>query len=191
MNRFLLLVFASAISLVIAEPLFTQGAGPAKGATRTATHPTIQGYGSVVRLPDAAHQPRPGTKLLVDVTRGGDPNKLNPAIEKVAKYVNLYAGGGAEPADVQIAVVFHGDATLSVLNADAYAEKFKTQGNPNLDLLHQLHEAGVELSVCGQSLISKGSQPEEVAVLVDTAVSALTAVANLQADGYAYLPLGN
>jgi hypothetical protein len=43
--------------------------------------------------------------------------------------------------------------------------------------------------VCGQSLISKGSDPKDVAVFVKTAVSALTAVVNLQADGYAYVPL--
>ena len=78
-----------------------------------------------------------------------------------------------------------------ILNVDAYSAKFKTKGNPNLDLLHQLHEQGVELFVCGQSLISKDAKPEEVAVFVDTAVSALTVVVNLQADGYAHVPLGN
>jgi len=136
-------------------------------------------------------QPRSGTKLVIDVTRGGDPAELNSALEKVAKYVNLYAGGGAEPADAQIAVVFHGDATLAVLNSGAYAKAFGTKDNPNLKLLQHLHEANVEMYVCGQTLISKGAAPEDVAVFVDTAVSALTAVVNLQADGYAYLPLGN
>jgi intracellular sulfur oxidation DsrE/DsrF family protein len=87
-------------------------------------------------------------------------------------------------------VIFHGDATLAVLNDDAYSAKFKTNGNPNLDLLHQLHEQGVELFVCGQTLISKDAKPEEVAVFIDTAVSALTVVVNLQADGYAHVPLG-
>ncbi|MEZ6124834.1 MAG: DsrE family protein [Planctomycetaceae bacterium] len=153
------------------------------------SHPVIQGYGAVVQLPDAAQQPRPGTRLLVDLTKGGEADKLNPGLEKVAKFINIYAGGGAEPADVQIAVVFHGDATQLVLNADAYAAAFSTDGNPNLKLLHELHEAGVELYVCGQSLISKGSKPDDVAVFVDTAVSALTAVVNLQADGYAYVPM--
>jgi intracellular sulfur oxidation DsrE/DsrF family protein len=153
--------------------------------------PVVAGHGGVVQLPDAAHQPRSGTKLLVDITRGSDPAELNSAIEKVAKYMNIYAGAGAEPASVNIALVFHGDATLSVLNADAYAARFKTEGNPNLDLLHQFHEAGVEIFVCGQTLISKGAKPEDTAVFVDTAVSAMTAVVNLQADGYSFLPLGN
>lgn len=153
------------------------------------SHPAIAGHGAVVQLPNASHQPRSGTKILVDLTTGGDADKLNTGIEKVAKYLNIYAGGGAEPAEAKIAIVFHGDATLAVLNADAYSAKFNTEGNPNLELLHQLHEAGVEISVCGQTLISKGGKPDEVAVFVDTAVSALTAVVNLQADGYAYVPL--
>ncbi|MEZ6138148.1 MAG: DsrE family protein [Pirellulaceae bacterium] len=157
--------------------------------SRAAKHPVIANYGGVVQLPDAAHQPRAGTRLLVDLTGAGDARQLNAGLEKVAKYLNIYAGGGAKPATVQIAVVFHGDATLSVLKPVAYAEKFKTDGNPNLQLLQQLRESGVELYVCGQSLISKGYEPEDVADSVQTAVSALTAVVNLQADGYAYLPI--
>ena len=153
------------------------------------SNPVIPKVGSVVQLPNAAHQPRAGTKVLIDITRGSEPAEVNAAIEKVAKYLNIYAGGGAKPAKAQFAVVFHGDATLAVLNDDAYAAKFKTPGNPNLDLLHQLHEQGVELFVCGQTLISKDAKPDEVAVFIDTAVSALTVVVNLQADGYAHIPL--
>ncbi|KAA5541837.1 DsrE family protein [Roseiconus nitratireducens] len=164
-----------------------------KGSTAAdqAAFPRIQGHGGVIKMPTAAQQPRPGTKLLIDLTRGDDPEKLNHAVEKVAKYVNIYAGAGAEPADASIAVIFHGDATLAVLNPDAYSARFGTQGNPNLDLLRQLHEAGVELYVCGQSLNSKGATTDELVVFVDPAVSALTTVANLQSEGYAHIPLGN
>ena len=158
---------------------------------RAAAHPVITDHGSVVQLANAAQQPRNGTKIVVDLTRGGDPAQLNTGLEKVARYVNIYAAAGAEPADVKIAVVLHGDATLAALNPDAYSAEFKTDENPNLALLQQLHESGVELYVCGQSLIAKGSQPEDVAVFIETAVSALTTVVNLQSDGYAYVPLGN
>ncbi|MCC9603703.1 DsrE family protein [Stieleria sp. JC731] len=151
--------------------------------------PVIEGHGGVVRLAEAAQQPKPGTKLIVDITKGGDATKLNPGIEKVAKFVNLYAGGGREPADAQFAIVLHGDATLAILNPDAYSEHFKTEGNPNLPLLQQLHEAGVEIYVCGQSLLSLGSQPSDVVVFAETAVSALTAVVNLQDEGFSYVPM--
>jgi intracellular sulfur oxidation DsrE/DsrF family protein len=165
---------------------------PGKDAASDMTpkHPVIAGHGEVVQLPDAKQQPRKGTKIVVDLTRGGDAGEVNEGLQKVAKYVNIYAGAGAEPADVTIAVVFHGDATLAVLNPDAYAAKFNTDGNPNLPLLQQLHEANVELYVCGQSLISLGEEPEDVAVFIETAVSALTSIVNLQSDGFAYVPLG-
>lgn len=157
---------------------------------RQRTHPLIDDHGAVFQLPAAAQQPRVGSKLLVDLTQGGDPSKVNPGLDKVARFVNIYAGGGAKAAAVQIAVVLHGDATLAVLNSDAYTAKFNTKDNPNLSLLRQLSEANVELYVCGQSLISKGGAPEEVVVFAETAVSALTSLVNLQADGYGYVPLG-
>lgn len=151
--------------------------------------PKIEGHGGVVPLPTAAHQPRSGSKVLVDITSGGDPAKVYPAIEKVARYVNIMAGAGKEPATASIALVFHGEATLAVLNDEAYAAQFQTKQNPNLPLLRALHEEGVAMFVCGQSLAGKGKSGEQVVMFVDTAVSAFTASINLQSDGYAYVPL--
>lgn len=153
--------------------------------------PKIKANGGVFNMPNAAQQPRAGSKIAVDVTSSSDPNQLNPALEKVARFVNLYAGGGKEPANVEIAIVFHGGATLAVLNDDAYKSTFQTEGNPNLALLQDLHHAGVQMYVCGQSLQGKGKSAQDVAVFVDTAVSALTTNVNLQSDGYTYIPLGN
>lgn len=163
--------------------------GKAAAAIGDATTPVIKDYGKVVQLPDAPHQPRNNSKIVVDITKGGNPDELNPGIEKVAKFVNIYHGAGKQPATVQIAIVLHGNATLAILNADHYTERFGTKDNPNFDCLHKLHEAGVEIYVCGQSLISEGAKPEQTMVFVDVAVSALTSLVNFQADGYAYVPL--
>jgi uncharacterized protein len=170
------------------HPVPEREGGPAAGES---DHPVITSYGKIIPLPEAVQQPRDGSRLVVDLTRGGEPDKLNAAIEKLARYVNIYGGAGKVPADVQIRVVVHDDATLSVLKPDAYSAKFGTEGNPNLDCLRELHDAGVEFVVCGQSLVGKGHDPEEVVEFVKTAVSALTALVNDQADGYAYIPLLN
>ena len=151
--------------------------------------PVIDSHGGVYSLPEAVHQPRAGTKILIDVTSPLVPDKLNPGIEKVARYVNIYAGAGKQPADVKIAMVFHGGATLTVLNDEAYRKQFAGKKNPNLELLRKLHEADVEMFVCGQTLNGTGNTSDDVVVFVDTAVSALTASVNLQADGYSYVPL--
>ncbi|GAA4463698.1 DsrE family protein [Novipirellula rosea] len=154
------------------------------------SHPAIAKYGKVVTLPDATQQPRDGSRIVVDVTHGGEPDKLNTALDKVARFVNIYRGAGKKSAQVDIAIVLHGDATLTILNEDAYAARFQTKGNPNLDCLQALHEADVQIFVCGQSLIGSKAKPDQVVVFADVAVSALTALVNLQTDGYAYVPLG-
>lgn len=159
-------------------------------AKERSIYPLIPEHGAVVSLPTAAHPPRDGTKLLIDVTRGSEPSELNPAIEKVVKYLHIYAAGGSKSASAKFTVIFHGDAALAVLNHDAYAARYSVAENPNLELLKQLKQHGVELFVCGQTLISKDAKPDEVTESVRVAVSALTVVVNSQQDGYAYVPLG-
>lgn len=151
--------------------------------------PAIKEYGKVVQLPAATQQPQSGSKILVDITHGGEPGELNSAIEKVARFINIYQGAGKEPATVEIAVVLHGGATLAALNPEAYAQKYNTEGNPNLPCIITLQKAGVQFFVCGQSLIGKGGKIEEVDPSVKLAVSALSAMVNLQRDGFAYVPL--
>lgn len=152
-------------------------------------NPLIRDYGKVVRLPNAAHQPRRDSRVVVDITKGGDAYKLNPAIEKVCRFVNIYAGAGKESAEVDIAVVLHGDATLAVLTDSAYSTRYGTEENPNRDCLRELTKAGVKFYVCGQSLVGKEAAPSQVSREAKVAVSALTALVNLQSDGYAYLPM--
>jgi len=157
--------------------------------TQNFVHSAIVNYGKVVRFPHAAEQPRDGSRIVVDLITGGEPDKLNPAIEKVARFVNIYTGAGKEPATADIVVVIHGEATLTVLNTEAHSKRFATNGNPNLDCWKELHKAGVKILVCGQSLVGKGAKADEVIEIADVAVSALTSLVNLQAEGYAYVPL--
>lgn len=153
-------------------------------------YPAVKELGKVVKLPLAAHQPRNGSKIVVDLITGGEPGQLNSGIEKVARFVNIYAGAGAEPAKVNIAVVLHGEATLIGLKPDIYSARFDCDENPNLACIQKLMDSGVEIFVCGQSLVGKGLKPGDVHANVTVAVSALSALVNLQADGHAYVPLG-
>ncbi|TWU30975.1 DsrE/DsrF-like family protein [Novipirellula artificiosorum] len=167
----------------------SSAAPPSRVVGNEAPRRRIENFGAVVPLPTAAAQPRSGSKILVDLTGGGAPELPNRSIETVARFVNIYSAAGEKNATASFVVVLHGDAVLMALNSDAYGERFDTDGNPNFEVLRALHESGVEFYVCGQSLIKAGAKPEEVLVFADVAVSALTALVNLQADGYAYVPL--
>lgn len=151
--------------------------------------PKIPDAGGVVLLPHAAQQPRPGAKIVLDVTAESDARELNKGLQKVARTVNLYAGARMDPDRMRIAVVFHGPAASVVLNDEEYARHAGAPHNPNRKLLRQLKDAGVTLYVCGQSLAHQGYSADGVAPEVELAVSAITVLVNCQQDGYAYVPV--
>ncbi|MEZ5941487.1 MAG: DsrE family protein [Planctomycetaceae bacterium] len=187
---FALILIGGVIGYSVAAGRTSSAAEPATATGKPQyINPVIHDYGKVVQLPDAAQQPRNGSKIVVDITQGSEPDKLNSAIEKVCRFVNIYAGAGKNPAKVDIAIVLHGDATLAALNNEAYAAQFNVKTNPNLKVLSELKTTGVKVYVCGQSLIGKGAKPAEVSDQAEVAVSALTSLVNLQADGYAYIPM--
>ncbi|WP_235951521.1 DsrE family protein [Crateriforma spongiae] len=151
--------------------------------------PLIPAGKPVFHLPDAAQQPRSDSKLLIDVTQSSPADQTHDALETIAKYVNLYHAGGKDQQSPEMAVVLHGGATFIALNDDAYASRFGTKGNPNALRLRQLHQAGVEFYVCGQSLLHGNARPDDLVVFAQTAVSALTSLVNLQSDGFVCIEL--
>ncbi len=183
----IVMLFAWTVTIVD-EPVTVGGQNAASEATDARAmdklFPKIAGHGGVYSLPDAPHQPRSGTRLCVDMTAGGDADQLSPSIEKLARYVNIYAGAGREQATLEMAVIMHGAATLKTLKPESYTAKFETDGNPNLAMIATLREHGVTFYVCGQSLMTLGASPDDVADGIEVAVSALTCNVNLQQDGF-------
>ena len=140
-------------------------------------------------LPKAAEQPRKGAKVVFDITADAKPGEVNKGLERVARLLNLYGSAGLKASDVKVAVVFHGEATKTVLTDAAYKTKFGTDTNPNLPVLRELQKAGVELFVCGQALNYKGFKASRCSKEVTVALAALTVVVNRQTDGYAHVPV--
>ena len=151
--------------------------------------PIIPNRGGVLPRPKAVEQPRAGAKIVFDATADAKPADVNKALDRVARLLNLYGAAGLKAQDVKIAIVLHGDATKSVLSDAAYKTRFQVEQNPNLPLIRDLQQAGVEVLVCGQALNYKGFQDDEVADAIPIAAAALTALANKQADGYSYIPV--
>ena len=114
---------------------------------------------------------------------------VNKGFDRAARLLNLYGAAGLAAADVRIVIVLHGEATRSALNHAAYKSRYGVEQNPNLSLIQQLQQAGVEVLVCGQALNYKGINDTEVADGIPIAASALSAVINRQAEGYSYVPV--
>ena len=180
---------AMRFSLVLTVALATGGAQGQRPPGETGLiYPLVPGHGGVVPLPRAAEQPRKGAKAVFDITADAKPGEVNRGLEQVARLLNLYGAAGLKAGDVKIAAVCHGEADKAVLSDAAYFARFKVAANPNLPLIRDLKEAGVEVFVCGQSLHELGFKAEEVAEEVPVADSAMLVLVNKQADGYAYIP---
>lgn len=152
--------------------------------------PAVSGYGRIFPEPDAAHQPDPAIRYRVvfNVTKASpEPTKVNPSLEKVARFLNLLAHAGVRPAPGDIVAIVHGPATQLVLDSGAYRERFQVD-NPNLGLIDALKAAGAEVHVCSQALHGQAIPRDSVAEQVVVDLAALTTLTKLQLQGFALMP---
>lgn len=150
--------------------------------------PIVPGYGAVVPLPGAAEAPAKGSKVVFDVTGvAKEPGQPLPGLTRAATLLNLAGSVGLKSSDLEVVIVLHGDATSAALDDAAYKE-LTGREHPHADLMKKLKEAGVKFLVCGQALARKGYDPKRLRGEVSLAASAVSAVVNLQARGFAYIP---
>lgn len=180
--RSLMLIAAAGLLTVVADPT----------GVPQYQHPRIKDYGGIVVLPEAAEQPRQGSKVLLDLLSDETRGNVLKGLDRAAIIANLYEQAGVGLSDgMQLAVVVHGPATKAVLSDAAYARHHQDSGeskNPNLELIRRLKDAGVEIYVCGQALARHKFRTQDVAAEVTVAVSAATVHVNKQRDGYVFVP---
>jgi intracellular sulfur oxidation DsrE/DsrF family protein len=154
------------------------------------TNPTIKEFGAVVPLPNAALQPDKNVdyKVVFNVTSWGVPDKVEPGLERVARTVNLFTSAGVPVSRLHFIVVIHGPATPAVLDQGHYLEKYG-MGNPNVDLIAALEQAGVQVVVCGQALAHHKFPDAWVNPEVEITLAAMTNLIILQQQGYVLVPL--
>jgi intracellular sulfur oxidation DsrE/DsrF family protein len=153
-------------------------------------YPIIKGYGAVDPLPNAAVQPDKSIKykVIFEITRvAQSADKVNPGLDRVARFLNVMAASGIMPKEMELAAVIHGPAAPAVLRNEVFKDRFKTD-NPNEKIIRDLKEAGVKLYVCGQTLADHGFEHKWVNEQIVIAVSALVVVPTYQLKGYAYQP---
>lgn len=153
------------------------------------TGPVLSGFGPVFEVPKAyGLVPGQRYRAVMEVAAAPPaPGELNRALESAARYLNMHARAGVNPADLDLVVVLHGGASDAALHDEAYRARHGME-NPNRALVDGLAAAGVRILLCGQSAGFRGITPVELADEVELATSAMTALVRLQAEGYALLP---
>ncbi|NND08093.1 MAG: DsrE family protein [Saprospiraceae bacterium] len=149
-------------------------------------NPIIKQFGGIYPLHDATVKPDPNLRyqIVIDIVSGQeDPKKINPALNNVARLMNLHSLGGVPSDSLDIVLAVHGGATVTLLNEEAYADIYGCP-NPNLKLIDALEATGVLITVCGQSLIHEKIVPDQVYSKVGIATSMLTTVTMYMQRGY-------
>lgn len=127
-------------------------------------------------------------KVAFDVDEAAKPGTINRSIESAARFINMHAEAGVPPQNIRIAVVVHGQAGFDLASAARYAAKHDGAANANLGAIAQLMRQGVEFHLCGQSAAALGITRADLAPGVKMALSAMTAHALLQQQGFTLNP---
>lgn len=150
--------------------------------------PVVKNFGGIYPIDEATVVPDANEKydIVIDVYSGENLKRLNAALNNVARMINLHAIAGVHPDSIDVVLAIHGKATRTVLNDEGYESRYGI-GNPNNDLITALKDAGVKMAVCGQSLIGRKIDPNEVNENIEIATSMLTTVTTYQLKGYTLL----
>lgn len=153
-------------------------------------YPVIKDAGPVINLPKAAVQPVTNIdyKILFDIMGWPEMQGTQvPGLFSVAQVINTFAIAGTQPDKLNLALVLHGKATESVLQAQAFQDRHGF-ANPNLKLISELRKLGVTLYVCGQALAAHDIASKDVNPAITIALSAHIVVPTYQLQGYAFMP---
>lgn len=123
-------------------------------------------------------------KVVFDITKTSeDPSEVNRYVEAVARFLNMHVEAGKPLNSMDVYIVMHGGAAQTLLKNEFYNEVYETD-NPNIALFEALNEQGVQIILCGQTSKARNISEERRIPETKISLSAMTALIQLQNDGY-------
>jgi intracellular sulfur oxidation DsrE/DsrF family protein len=143
----------------------------------------IEGFGAYAPVADPAVTPDTEFKIAYDVASAAERGQINRGIESAARFLNMVTAAGVPAQNVKVAVIVHGAAAtdLQRLYADGTP-------NPNAALVEALIAKGISVQLCGQTAAMRDLDTGSLVPGVTVSLSAMTAHALLQQDGYTLNP---
>ena len=147
----------------------------------------VPGYSAGRDLPGAHLAPDPNTEykvvfdLVIEDDNLDDPYPFLPAI---AMYMNTLDKFGVPAENRKIAAVLHRGSGLIGLTNEAFKERNDGKDNPNIELIQKLHKAGVTFHICGQGVLARELEKEDLLPEIQIDYWALTTLIELGRQGY-------
>ena len=165
------------LSVLLATPLLADESAFKPG-------PLIPEYGKIATVEGAEKLPA-GVKFKVamDSTKRSEGDKVNAVFERTARFLNMHVAAGVPAENIKLAVVVHCSAVMDVTIDTRYGS-----ANPNAKLVELLQANGVTFYVCGQAAAYHDVGIADLIPGVKMSISAMTAHALLQQQGYTLNP---
>lgn len=166
-------------------------AAPAAAAPRPGFHagPVFRDFGHIAPVDsDLAIPAESSFKVAFDVSAKATPGEVNRTIDSAARFINMHVAAGVPVADIKVAIVVHGPASGDLLKPEAYAARNKGAVNGSAAAISTLAAHGVGIWLCGQSAVASSIDKADLIPGVKMALSAMTAFALLQRQGYTVNP---
>ena len=153
-----------------------------------ATEQPIKGDGNYYNVPEHDEiNDSTVFKIAFDVADDAEKGAQNNSINSLARFINMHIAHGVKPENIQLALVVHGSASVDVLANSEYKKRFGVD-NKNQALIEQLLANNTKVYVCGQSATHFKVTPALLIEGVKMSLSAMTAHAQLQQQGYTLNP---
>ena len=157
------------------------------GATMADDDLPIAGFGAATPIEGSLMNPDPDGdyKVVFDFTvvdeNLDDPY---PMLRLVAIYVNTLAKWGVPAENRKLAVVLHQGSGLIGLKNEEFRARHDGKDNPNIDLIQSLAAAGVSFHLCGQGVLAREVDKDDLLDEVKVDLWALTTLIELGRQGY-------
>ncbi|WP_425237179.1 DsrE family protein [Ulvibacterium sp.] len=166
------------LSLFLTTLLFSQ--------EESKSGPVIKDFGKVWKIddPDFELQKNVELKVVFDIMDSPESHQeINKKIETAARFLNMHAQSGVSSDQLKVALVVHHSASKDIMNNETYRKSYGVD-NPNFELVKALLKVDAQIIFCGQSSKSRKIPKDNLIDDVQLALSAMTALIQLQNKGY-------
>lgn len=170
---------------LIASSSFNQSKAGSEGFTKG---PVFKNHGENINVKDGLKKAtQQHFKVVFDVYKENESDAPHRGFNSVARFINMHVRAGVPVENIEVALVVHGKASYDLMTNKAFKAKF-SKTHASSDLLTQLLENNVRVFVCGQSSNYLGLTANQFTDGVEISLSAMTANALLQQEGYTLNP---
>jgi intracellular sulfur oxidation DsrE/DsrF family protein len=174
-------IYLSMLLIILSSTVIAAPMGFSKG-------PVFGDYGSNIIIAGGIETPESQEfKVVFDISEHDEKGQVSRKLDTVARFINMHVRAGVPLKNLDLAIVVHGKAGFDLMSNAAHQVKFD-KANPNEELLNSLLDADVKVFVCGQSSSFLGVAKKDLNPRVKMSLSAMTANALLQQQGYTLNP---